>query len=52
MQAIALADALDGGAPREIATALDGARAVQVAEQAAARCIPGDEATRPGASRR
>lgn len=52
MQAIALADALDGGAPREIATALDGARAVQVAEQAAAQCASGGEASKPGAFRR
>jgi predicted dehydrogenase len=37
-QAAALADALDGRAVREIATGADGARALVVAEQAAARC--------------
>jgi hypothetical protein len=35
-QAIALADALDGGVVREIATGTDGARAVDLAERAAA----------------
>jgi predicted dehydrogenase len=37
-QALALADALDGGAPREIALGADGARAVELAEQAARLC--------------
>gem|GEM_PF-1394220 len=37
-QAIALADALDGGAARELAAAADGARAVSLAERAAAMC--------------
>lgn len=37
-QALALADALDGGPAREIATGVDGARAVALAEHAAARC--------------
>ena len=37
-QAVALADALDGGSAREIATAVDGARAVRLAELASARC--------------
>jgi predicted dehydrogenase len=37
-QATALADALDGGEAREIATGADGARAVELAEQAAAHC--------------
>lgn len=37
-QAVALADALDGAAPREIATAIDGARAVALAESAETLC--------------
>ena len=37
-QALAMADALDGAPPREIATAIDGARAVSLAERAAAYC--------------
>ncbi len=37
-QATALADALDGAAPRELATAVDGARAVALAEHAASYC--------------
>jgi predicted dehydrogenase len=37
-QALALADALDGAANREIATGADGARAVLLAERAAADC--------------
>lgn len=37
-QAIALADALDGLPPREIATVADGARAVALAEEAARHC--------------
>jgi predicted dehydrogenase len=37
-QAVALADALDGGPVREVATGADGARAVMVAEQAGAAC--------------
>jgi predicted dehydrogenase len=37
-QARALADALDGGAPREIATGGDGARSVELAEHAVAAC--------------
>jgi hypothetical protein len=40
-QAIALADALDGAAPREIATGSDGARSVELAEQAMAACAGG-----------
>jgi virulence factor len=38
-QAIALADALDGATPRELATATDGARAVALAECAASYCV-------------
>ena len=38
-QAIALADALDGASPRELATATDGARAVALAECAASYCV-------------
>jgi predicted dehydrogenase len=38
-QAIALADALDGATPRELATATDGARAVSLAERAASYCV-------------
>ena len=38
-QAIALADALDGATPRELATATDGARAVALAERAAGYCV-------------
>jgi len=37
-QALALADALDGASPRELATATDGARAVALAERAAEYC--------------
>jgi predicted dehydrogenase len=37
-QAIALADALDGAVPRELATGTDGARAVMLAERAADCC--------------
>ncbi|HEY8086902.1 MAG TPA: Gfo/Idh/MocA family oxidoreductase [Polyangiaceae bacterium] len=37
-QALAMADALDGAAGREIATVADGARAVRLAERAAAYC--------------
>jgi UDP-N-acetylglucosamine 3-dehydrogenase len=37
-QAMALADALDGAIPRELATAADGARAVALAEHAASYC--------------
>jgi len=37
-QAVALADALDGHASHEIATGADGASAVALAEEAAARC--------------
>jgi predicted dehydrogenase len=43
-QALALADALDGASPREIATGVDGARAVALAEQAAAHCASTDSA--------
>jgi predicted dehydrogenase len=42
-QALALADALDGGAAREIATGEDGARALDLAERAAA-AIAGPDA--------
>jgi virulence factor len=38
-QAQSLADAIDGGAVREIATLAEGARAVQLAEEAAASCL-------------
>jgi virulence factor len=48
-QAVALADALDGAPPREIATAIDGARAVFLAERAAAVCISAT-ASRPTAA--
>jgi UDP-N-acetylglucosamine 3-dehydrogenase len=37
-QALAMADAIDGASPREIATAVDGARAVRLAERAAVYC--------------
>jgi predicted dehydrogenase len=37
-QAVSMADVLDGGPVREIATGVDGARAVAIAEQAAAQC--------------
>jgi predicted dehydrogenase len=37
-QARALADALDGGAPREIATGVDGAAAVRLADLASSMC--------------
>jgi UDP-N-acetylglucosamine 3-dehydrogenase len=40
-QAIALADALDGGPPREIASAADGAASVELAERAAMHCARG-----------
>jgi predicted dehydrogenase len=46
-QAIALADALDGGGPREIATAVDGARAVALAEAAAFGCVSPGPASQP-----
>jgi UDP-N-acetylglucosamine 3-dehydrogenase len=46
-QAIALADALDGGTPRELATALDGTRALALAERAASHCA---SAANPGLS--
>jgi virulence factor len=46
-QAIALADALDGATPRELATAIDGARAVALAERAASYCV----STAPGAEK-
>lgn len=49
VQAIALADALDGGPVREIATGTDGARAVQIAERAAAQCARAPEAAKPEA---
>jgi predicted dehydrogenase len=39
-QAVALADAIDGGPAREIATGEDGARAVCLAERAAAAALP------------
>jgi hypothetical protein len=42
-QARALADALDGAAPREIATGADGALAVKLAEHAATACASGAE---------
>jgi predicted dehydrogenase len=41
-QAVALADALDGGPVREIATGADGARAVTLADRAAAACGAAD----------
>lgn len=49
VQAIALADALDGGPVREIATGADGARAVQIAERASAQCARVPEAAKPEA---
>ena len=49
VQAIALADALDGGPVREIATGAEGARAVQIAERAAAQCTRPPEAAKPEA---
>jgi len=42
-QALALADALDGRPAREIATGVDGARAVSLAESAATCCSAGAE---------
>jgi predicted dehydrogenase len=42
-QAIALADALDGAAHREIATGAEGARSVELAEHAAAACASAAE---------
>jgi UDP-N-acetylglucosamine 3-dehydrogenase len=45
-QALALADALDGSSPRELATGIDGARAVALAERAASLCA----STAPGAA--
>jgi predicted dehydrogenase len=44
-QASALADALDGAPVREIATASDGVRALELAEQAAAWCAGGAAST-------
>jgi len=44
-QASALADALDGATPRELATAPDGARAVALAECAASYCVSGTPGT-------
>jgi len=44
-QASALADALDGKGPRELATGVDGARAVDLAERAAA-CLAPDASVR------
>jgi len=44
-QAVALADALDGSGGREIATGLDGACAVALAERAAADCAPSSSTT-------
>lgn len=49
VQAVALADALDGGPVREIATGMEGARAVQIAERAAAQCARAPEAAKPEA---
>jgi predicted dehydrogenase len=49
VQAIALADALDGGSVREIATGTDGARAVHIAERAAAQCARVPEVAKPEA---
>jgi predicted dehydrogenase len=43
VQALALADALDGAASREIATGADGALAVKLAEQAATLCASAAE---------
>jgi predicted dehydrogenase len=42
-QAVAFADALDGTGSREIAVGADGARAVDLAEQAARQCATGAE---------
>jgi predicted dehydrogenase len=42
-QAVAFADALDGTGSREIAVGADGARAVDLAEQAARQCAAGAE---------
>jgi UDP-N-acetylglucosamine 3-dehydrogenase len=44
LQAVALADALDGAPSREIATAADGMRAVMLAERAATYCTPAPHA--------
>jgi UDP-N-acetylglucosamine 3-dehydrogenase len=49
-QAIALADALDGGTPREIATGIDGARAVALAERAAGYCASTAPMVQPSGS--
>jgi UDP-N-acetylglucosamine 3-dehydrogenase len=47
-QAVAMADALDGGAAREIATGDDGVRALELAEQAGVLCAQGDTSTDAG----
>ncbi len=50
-QALALADALAGGAAREIALGTDGARAVDLAEQAARLCAAGASLAPPSEMR-
>jgi predicted dehydrogenase len=50
-QATALADALDGGTPREIALAVDGARAVALAEAAALACSTAGPLSQPAGFR-
>ena len=51
LQAVALADALDGAASRDIATAADGVRAVSLAESAASLCASTAPALQPSAMR-
>jgi predicted dehydrogenase len=46
-QAVALADALDGAAPRELATGIDGARALALAERAASYCVSSAPVAQP-----
>jgi len=50
-QAVALADALDGNVPRELATATDGARAVALAECAARYCVATGPMAQPSGAR-
>jgi len=49
-QAIALADALDGSTPRELATATDGTRALALAERAASYCASAAPIAQPSGS--
>jgi UDP-N-acetylglucosamine 3-dehydrogenase len=49
-QALALADALDGGTSRELATAADGTRALALAERAASYCTAAAPVEQPSGS--